>query len=971
MESGFKRFFLRKSSKSKSDLFNTPLPENFQQTARYDEHAAGPAPTIGTRPIKPSQRAINRKAFSHLRTKSVGPWEVRQLAHNSSDARPRTAPDTQPPPMNGLEISNSRYRSRASQDETLGRPKGIQVPTKVPGLPKGLAEMGGPKYFDLLQAAVSTSKTKSLVEAKRTSFDLYNESIASRNSRYGEPPVMSKNKGVARHPPTHRDKSAPFTNEVDTQRASFDAMRSSRNAQDPTNHSPVGGTGIDMPQASTAKANNTLPKASLDNAEGQGRLMSESESPEDIVPPLIPSESRRATRKSIRQTDLPAQLAPTLLREPERSVPLLDPSSRLATRKRSKTVPGPSRQGNVPDWRRIEKPVVLTLKPFEAGLDGSAAADSTLDSSISPALSRSHRDIATEDQVSTPQPLALASGYVPSRMSSDRSKRERDKDNSHSHDLVGGPRDENSEAVLSVRSASRKEASPSRKVMDLTVDGPTRKAGDGKQNGYDDGREEPVAPKADPLQVLRASVVSANSYVYKGGDGVTLEKVLNHRPSPSLPKSENDRYSAIPADVQQSTKPDQDDKSSPTVDLHPPTATTTLDTALQSSTLRLDLTSSNPSPSRFPLEPSAADASPEISPREPGFARTSLPFSTHHKTSFSSENILPRAEADEAHYPPLVPAFPKGASDKPPTNNDSTAVLHRYEDIRLPKSIEDRGPPGPAILTRDFAHPQAPSPDNALAVVGESQSTTGHGIYNQKPEKKQSGRRGDLIHIGQEELGNQSSELDRSFAVKKQAAAEALLKLQALMAMPTWDEPSTTERLRELTKMPSYWRNLSIEVGSPVAPSEIFKKVKIPILSPPLSRHSTFSSRTGPSTRENPERLMNGIAEGTSTPHPDAALDKASSNEVHKEDFVSSTAPLASPEQARNKPRSGSDTASSQAKGSHSRIGSTVSAMSGTSAQSVPYHMVPVRSSSMRDSDSSAGDFGESEKVHAGELGWH
>ncbi len=184
MESGFKRFFLRKSNKSKPDLIRTPFLDKFRQTARYDEFAAGPAPTIGSHPIKPSQQAMKRKSFSHLRVKNVGTREARQarqLAHSDLDARPQTAPGPQPPPLNWLNLSKSNKLSRTSHDETLGRSKGYQVPPKVSEPPKALAGMSGPKYFDLLQAAVTTSKTRTSFEAKRTSIDLYNESTEARN----------------------------------------------------------------------------------------------------------------------------------------------------------------------------------------------------------------------------------------------------------------------------------------------------------------------------------------------------------------------------------------------------------------------------------------------------------------------------------------------------------------------------------------------------------------------------------------------------------------------------------------------------------------------------------------------------------------------------------------------------------------------------------------------------------------------
>lgn len=92
MESGLKRLFLRRKSTTKPPLISEPLSDTFRQTAGYDGITDGPHPTIGTRPIKPSDQKVKRKSSSHFQTKSVGIQEASQVLHTDTETRPRTAP---------------------------------------------------------------------------------------------------------------------------------------------------------------------------------------------------------------------------------------------------------------------------------------------------------------------------------------------------------------------------------------------------------------------------------------------------------------------------------------------------------------------------------------------------------------------------------------------------------------------------------------------------------------------------------------------------------------------------------------------------------------------------------------------------------------------------------------------------------------------------------------------------------------
>jgi hypothetical protein len=964
MESGFKRLFLRKRSKSKPLVISEPLKDTFRQTAGYDGFAAGPPPTIGARPIKPSELKGKRKSFSHLRTKSVGVQEFRQLVHTDSVPRPRTAPGTQAPSTNHSEL---RQPNRASQDETRLPPNALQAPPEVPDLPKGLAERGGPKYFDLLQAAVSPLRAHPPAVFATPPFDFYNESIADRNSLYGKPSRLSVNEEVVEIASMQGDNNAAPTQTMDIQRASFDAMRASRNARFSASRSAGEGSGVNTPRSSAAEANDNATQSLPENVVKQDWSGSDWNGVQDTVLPQTPSEGRRMKRRSVRKTDVSSQLFPILqeksspIAAPVDNIPLLGSTKPLSGRKTSKTVPTAHTRENVSNARRTESPAILTLYPFEYELNQSAAADSMAIAAASHTPSKIHGCSASTDQTSSPRP-DIAHDYVPPRISSDRSARKREKDKRHSRELVATAGRSNPEVVRVTNGASRMKTSSSRR-MDLWAVDHGVKSDEDDDNGYDVGIEEAVTHQADPVQILRAAVVSANGYVYRGGDNVVLGKVLHHRPSRGLSQIEDDGSRLILPDATSPTGSEDQNGTSASPKAPSPTVFTASKSLIQHT---LGGNGERPTasiPWRSPPDLDAAAASSlKVPPQATPEARTSLPKSEHAQEALASEVDLQGVQPETTQLPQLTSAT---------TDPASSAVVQPYEDVARTNGYDRFMSSSPAIVTRDFAQPLTPPRVRPPEAIEKFQPRMRDGITTPIGSRHKNSTLGAYIHIRQQEFELESSDLDRSIAIKKAAAAKALLKLQQVMAMPTWEEEPNIGHPRAPMRLPSHWRDLSIEDGGPIAPSAIFRKVKIPVLTPPLSRHSTFSRREGHEAQHSPKNLMSKTAGEPLATSLQAAFNEALINEARKEDIASSGANLEFHERPWLEQRGRSDTTVPHTKGSHSRMGSAVSAASGTSAYSLPYHMVPARGSSMRDSVSSGGDFGDSPNFHVGESGWH
>jgi hypothetical protein len=957
MDSGLTRFFLRKRSKRKPLLISEPLPDTFRQTAGYNDFANGRPPTIGTRPIKPSEQKIKRKSFSHLRTKSVGLQEFRQMVHRESEARPQTASGIPPASINSSDPSKSRQQPHASHGEPHPREKSSQAPPKIPNLPKGLAEMG-PKYFDLLEAAVSSSRAKTLPKSARNSFDFYNETIADRNSLYGKPLDLTPNNHLSEATITHRDNTVPPTETVDFQRASFDAMRASRTASTLASRTATESIGETLPRSSPVQVSDAPTHYVPENTTMKNLQGSDRKASLDFVPPVTPSESRQLKRNSVKR-DLPRQLSPILQGETSQSAlpahsssSLLDGSKRLSARRRSKTAPIAPSSSSVSDGPRIEKPAVLTLKPFKDESKQMTANDDIPLPSESRTLSKTQSSSATRDLMLANQPPGSASDNVHPRVSSDRSKRRRDKTKRPSHDLSMALTRVIPEKISSVKGSVRKGIPSPRTGIDSTGGDPGRHSDVEDENDYDVGIEEAVTHQADPVQILRASVVSANGYVYKGGDDVILGKILQHSRSRGLPRVESTGQLPPAGDVNLGTGPEGRDSTSPLISESSPSPPHMSESASRHQLQRTKTAVSISGVAHHSPDPITATKRPEY-PSLAGDSLRCMPPGTTQLPAFTQAKVdIPvRTKSSPASNPP--------------------AIIPQHTGILPISGSGANVPSSPRILTRDFALPQPSLPANPPEAIGGHQSGRINDSYGPIKGRDSQDALGGYIHIERHELDSQSSDLDQIIAIKKKAAAKALLRLQEVMAMPTWEEPTSPGRSRASTKVPSHWRDLSIEDGSPIAPSAIFNKVKIPALTPALSKHSVLPGYEKRGLGQPPGRSTKTTAEGSLDPSLQAAVDHAMLSDVKGEDVTASVATSDSPQPPWLEKRGTSDTAVPTLKKSHSRVGSTMSATSGTSAYSLPYHMVPARGSSMRDSVGGIDGFGEPAGFHVGELGWH
>jgi hypothetical protein len=1026
MDSGFKRFFLRRSSKSKAILIGTPVTDSFRRTAGYNEFAAGPPPTIGSRPIKPSEEKVERKSFTHIRTRSVGPKERRHLGRKESDARPRTAPGNKPTPINPSDPSNFGQRGGAAQENASA--------PNVPELPKRLSGMVGPKHSDLIQAAVSKSKATDLPEVPRPSFDLYNEGIATRNSMYGKSPV---NEDAAKPSSTHEANSEQSTRPKDAQRASFDAMRASRDAEIMRIRiaSEKNGSGIERIRSAHATASDFLSHPVHAHGEGPKWSMSEPTSPKGNVTSANTSENRRSKRQSVGHILLQPQQSP---QQPSVSAPqslskadaaahptnissTSNISTSLDTRARSKSSPAAPTQGNDSNLHQLGDPIIPTLHPSEDESTHSASHESMPNPTVPRTLNSNQAASAHRNLVSALQPPDISANHVPPRTSSDRSEQKHEENKRYSRDLIAMSINGGSEGVTSVRSASQKQVNPSRRVMDLTVDRPKRKLNGGYDNDYDIGNENGVAQQADHVHILRAAVLSANSFEHKRGDDVVLGRVIHHRPSRSLSQIDVSEQSASVRDVGLSAQSDTRASSSASMERHSSTASTTSSLAIQSQLNRMGGAPTSVRHLQPPFEPVTAAASLEVPPREPAEARTSVPKSGSPEKSVSFKDHFQSIESEALRPPPLRSRTAEASpSTVPVSNMTSLAPAQAYSSVPSTNGGEVSTPQFPEVVTRDFAEAQRPPRVPLSGPAKEFQSRMTYGTTPQAPRRNKSTIVGSYSSARKAELDRQSSELDRSIAFKKQAAAKALLKLQEVMAMPTWEQAFTTSSAgptrastttTTTTVSNHHWRNLSIEDGGPIAPSAIFQKVRIPYVTPPVSIHSTFFGHQreqralSPSVEEEEKRGKNGIPEETGPSAPsspgglsDTSYYSARAAPPAKNNSISNATATAPPPttpdsadhhhhhhhraaaaagawQPERRGRSAA-AASPHVKGSsHSRMGSAVSAVSGTSAYSLPYHMVPARGSSMRDSGSGssfgeAGDIGVLPRFDIGQLGW-
>lgn len=949
-------------------MISSRLTETFQQTAGYDEFVAGPPPNVGTLPIKPSEEKVKPKSFSHGKTKSIVPQEFRPMPHVTPDARPRTAPGTRQAPSDLSDLSRFDYQNHTSRVQTPQPKKTFQDPPKTSDSSKGLNEKKRPKHFDLIQAAVSITTAKSPPESSQRPFDFYNESVAERNAL----PYKSSSIAVSRDIPittlSNENEDTPPTQTLDSQRASFETMRASRNVMvlgsRATNHQ----NSTVLPRLFTLNANHNSAQLFQTSTKKDDLPDPHRNDDRRFVPPNTPHEARRKKRNGVRRTDLPMELETS---QQENSNPVtstrdifspLHETNLPPGRKRSKTAPTASTPLVLATRSQNKGPAVLTLKPFQDRANETNIDDNNSIPWDFVTLNKINKGHSSRDYQLVNETTS-SSGKVPSQVSPDKSKRKRQKMKRTPRQTPKVPSNGASGELTSVHGAI--QVKPTRKcVTDLAVDEHERKPN--HRNDSDDSLEveERETHQADPVQILRASIVSANGYMHKVGDNVILGKVLHPRPSRSMSGMEGTQLSLNHDDKTRSLSEAGNPAST-----FPSTPSSMPNTTSDSSLLPEPNTNAHiSSKMRFSkLSPRlrAGTATLEVPPRDPPQAKTSLPNIDKRRVDHSPYQPSEIKEDDTMR----IHATKSDTAEASRLTRETTSTKAHIADSQKTPSLSrldtprGRTPPLSEVLTQDFAQP----PEKSRPVPSEAASK-----IQSQTQVREDNFPCEHSSVRQNQFQAENSELERSIALKKEAAAKALLKLKEVMTVPTWEHPSAIGRPRAFAKGPSHWRGLSIEDGGPIAPSAIFQKIMIPAPTPSVTRHSSSSSHVERNMEPELEQSMNGIAEHALPRSLQAALKEVAPRELANNDLVTSPGSLASAERPglERRVRNGAPPVP-QVKGTHSRMSSTVSATSATSAYSLPYHLVPTRGSSLRDSTSVSGDVGDSLKYHAEELGWH
>ena len=241
MESSLKNLFFRRRSKSKPPVPNDAPQESFQQTSSYAAVSSGPAPKVGALPLKPSREKQPRRSFTHTKAKSDGLQENCQIAESANIGRPRTSPGVKPYFVGVSRPAGSGTPSGPSSRGTsidIPRPDNAEPPP-VPPLPKDLESLRGPRYHDIMQFAAKQQISRATfnehvaarnmalprksvdlfeVEVNQLSGGRYNEYVAMRNV---DPPCQSIDR--FEEEVALRNAASP-----DPQLTKFDVMRASR-----------------------------------------------------------------------------------------------------------------------------------------------------------------------------------------------------------------------------------------------------------------------------------------------------------------------------------------------------------------------------------------------------------------------------------------------------------------------------------------------------------------------------------------------------------------------------------------------------------------------------------------------------------------------------------------------------------------------------------------------------------------------
>lgn len=417
-------------------------------------------------------------------------------------------------------------------------------------MPKPLNRRSAPKYYDVLQAAVSASKMTAPPETTRAPFDLYNESIANRNALYSKPLRPSTKDDVLKVSSTQGGNHSASTQNADTQRASFDAMRASRNAKFSMKRPAVQESENRISGTSSASVHDHANQYRLEGIIEQDHLGTVRKNTRDMNIPRSPSEGRRTHREGGGASYVARQLSQAM---PKNSIskrtaanprPSSDSSKLYSDRETTKEL---SISDHTAEGYLVTSPTALTLKPFEDGSNPLVPTDTTLHHPISYSRSKGQGNFTGDNQMLAGRHQGLAFDDVPPRTSSDRSARKHQKSKRLSQDLAitaSGPKARNEQDVQSVHS---KEAASSARSADLSGNKSVRESDEvfeDKRGNRNEGAT--TTHHADPVQMLRASVVPANDYSYRGGDNVIDGRVLNHGPRQGCPYPKMMGYHQVP-----------------------------------------------------------------------------------------------------------------------------------------------------------------------------------------------------------------------------------------------------------------------------------------------------------------------------------------------------------------------------------------------------------------------------------------
>jgi hypothetical protein len=172
MESGLKKIWTRQRRKSRSSPSVQDHHPQFELTTTYEGHVSGPAPQFGSLPVKPSQVQASTTQSRHKKSKSEGLQEFRRPGNGNTDVRPKSVGGIQPVLVGisrpATATSLSKAVSQVADNVAQGR---LNTENTIAAV--GAAREKGPKarYVDIFQI---TARSQGLVNK-------YNEDVAVRN----------------------------------------------------------------------------------------------------------------------------------------------------------------------------------------------------------------------------------------------------------------------------------------------------------------------------------------------------------------------------------------------------------------------------------------------------------------------------------------------------------------------------------------------------------------------------------------------------------------------------------------------------------------------------------------------------------------------------------------------------------------------------------------------------------------------